>query len=329
MVITSQHGGSRPEHAEWQNKVFVYSGKSKKYPDFFEKTGYGTATGLKGVNCTHDFYPFWEGISVIPDDIKEPPPVTVDGKEYDYYQATQKQRSMERNIRATKREIEAQKAIGGDTTQLQAKLRKQSADYHKFSSDVGIRAKDNRLRVVGGSSNVARTKSYLKENKFVRSKNRGIIDSRNMANGMRKSPFNILDDEQIDMINSYADELKIPREILRYNVGTQTGFVDGGKFINIRGDIFPDINSNNNRDLLSEKAVLAHEYYGHMKHDPSQFRIGDWRDEFRASYSAAINAPGLSDSERRMLMLDAYDRAKEAGVAVKYNEKARKIIYGY
>ena len=28
-------------------------------------------------------------------------------------------------------------------------------------------------------------------------------------------------------------------------------------------------------------------------------------------------------------MIDAYDRAKEAGVTVKYNKKARLMIYGY
>lgn len=150
-----------------------------------------------------------------------------------------------------------------------------------------------------------------------------------MANGMRKSPLNILDDKQIEKINQYADELHIPRNVLSYNTGFQTGFSDRKKVINIRGDIFPDKTSYNNRDLLSERAVLAHEYYGHMKHDPSNFEVGDWRDEFRASYSAAINAPGLSDEERRMLMLDAYDRAKEAGISAKYNKKARKLIYGY
>lgn len=152
LVITSQHIGSRPEHVPWQNKVFSYSGKSKKYPDFFKETGYGTAAGLKGVNCTHDFYPFWEGSSVIPDDIVEPDPVKVNGREYTYYQATQQQRKMERAIRATKREIEAQKAIGGDTKELQVQLRRQTSDYHRFSIDVGIRAKDNRLRVVKGTS---------------------------------------------------------------------------------------------------------------------------------------------------------------------------------
>lgn len=160
LVITSQHMGARDEHVPWQNKVFSYSGKSKKYPDFRKETGYGTPGGIKGVNCTHDFYPFWEGRSTIPEDIKEPAPVTVNGKEYTYYQATQQQRKMERDIRATKREIEAQKAIGGDTKQLQAKLRKQTHDYKMFSNDVGIRPKENRLRVVRGNSDLKRTKAW-------------------------------------------------------------------------------------------------------------------------------------------------------------------------
>lgn len=167
LVITSQHMGSRPEHATWQNKVFSFSKKNKKYPDFFKVTGYGTAGGLKGVNCTHDFYPFWEGISIIPKDIKEPAPVTVNGKEYTYYQATQQQRKMERNIRATKREIEAQKSIGGDTKELQAKLRRQSADYRKFSNDAGILTRNNRLRVNSGSSDLKKTKSYTGMNKSI------------------------------------------------------------------------------------------------------------------------------------------------------------------
>lgn len=154
LVITSQHIGSRPEHVPWQNKVFSYSGKSKKYPDFVSGTGYGSAAGLKGVNCTHDFYPFFEGSSVIPDDIEEPAPVTVNGKEYTYYQATQKQRQMERSIRATKREIEAQKAIGGNTDDLLASLRRQRGEYYKFSADVNIRPKDNRLRVISGTSDL-------------------------------------------------------------------------------------------------------------------------------------------------------------------------------
>ena len=159
---------------------------------------------------------------------------------------------------------------------------------------------------------------------------RGIIEpERKMSNGLRTSPLRILNEKEIESILRDAESLNIPKNVLRFNVGNQTGFSDQDGIINIRGDILPDMTSRNLRDNLSQRAVLAHEYYGHYKAHPSSFRIGDWRDEFRASYRAAIDAPSLSDEERRMLMLDAYDRAKEAGVTVKYNKNARRIIYGY
>lgn len=155
------------------------------------------------------------------------------------------------------------------------------------------------------------------------------IDNRKMSNKLRGSIFHILTDDEILSIKEDAKSLKIPEEILRFNEGEQTGFVDDKNIICIRGDVLPDLNSTDLRDRLSQKAVLAHEYYGHYKHHPSAFRVGDWRDEFRASYSAALNAPNLSQEERRMLMLDAYDRPKEAGVKVNYNKKARGLIFGY
>lgn len=163
LVITSQHTGSRPEHAVWQNKVFSYSGKSKKYPDFRKGTGYGTAGGLKGVNCTHSFHPFWEGMDKIPKDIKPPEPVTVNGKQYGYYEASQRQRKMERDIRATKREIEAQKAIDGDqerVEELRARLRRQKEEYYDFSSKVDILPRDSRLRVISGTSDLKKTDAW-------------------------------------------------------------------------------------------------------------------------------------------------------------------------
>ena len=152
LVITSQHMGSRPEHAVWQNRVFSYSGKSKKYPDFFKATGYGTVTGLKGANCTHDFYPYWEGASVIPEDIKEPEAKVINGKKYTYYQMTQQQRKIERKIRATKREIEAQNLIGGDVAILKKNLSRQMEQYVSFCDKAELRPKKNRLRVIAGTS---------------------------------------------------------------------------------------------------------------------------------------------------------------------------------
>ena len=167
LVITSQHMGSRPEHAPWQNKVFSYSGKNKKYPDFFKETGYGTVTGLKGANCCHDFYPFWEGASVIPEDIKEPDPVMINGKEYTYYQCTQKQRAMERDIRALKREINATEALGMDSAELRSKLKLKMSEYLNFSDSANLKPKNNRLRVEKENLGKTRTSAYKRLEKIV------------------------------------------------------------------------------------------------------------------------------------------------------------------
>ena len=71
--------------------------------------------------------------------------MTIDGKDYTRYEATQEQRRQEQNIRATKREIEARKAIGSDYKDLNAKLRVQRTKYNEFSAAAGIRTKPNRL----------------------------------------------------------------------------------------------------------------------------------------------------------------------------------------
>ena len=98
--------------------------------------------------------------------------------------------------------------------------------------------------------------------------------------------------------------------------------------ISVRGDVLPDLAGSNVQDKMSSRSVLAHEYYGHLKSHPSEYEHGDWRDEFRASYHAALDAPDLTDEERGHLILDAYDRAKEAGEFTGYDETARRILYG-
>lgn len=170
LVITSQHMSARPDHAPWQNKVFSYSGKSKKYPDFFKETGYGTVTGLKGANCMHDFFPFWEGTSVIPPDVVEPEPRTINGKEYTYYECTQQQRKMERDIRALKREVNALEALGESTEEVQAKLKQKMAEYKDFSWKAGMKPKMNRLRIEG-HGNLAKTSAYKRHATSIRKNN--------------------------------------------------------------------------------------------------------------------------------------------------------------
>ncbi|WP_449134948.1 phage minor capsid protein [Senegalimassilia anaerobia] len=119
LVQTSSHGGARPSHAKWQGRVFSLSGKSKKYPPF-SRTGYGAVDGLCGANCKHDFGIYVEGQPLR----YERDPDGGDEKREERYQAEQKQRAIEREIRATKREATALKAAGLDDTKERVRLGK-------------------------------------------------------------------------------------------------------------------------------------------------------------------------------------------------------------
>ena len=155
LVEVSSHWGAREgeghaNHAGWQGKIYSVHGATEKYPNLEEATGYPSdPLGLCGYNCRHTFYPYWEGISEPADFPAEPAPVEVNGREYTYYQATQEQRRREREIRAMKREANALEAAGegGAAKELRSAIRGKALEYLKFSDEVGIRAKVERLGV--------------------------------------------------------------------------------------------------------------------------------------------------------------------------------------
>jgi len=148
------------------------------------------------------------------------------------------------------------------------------------------------------------------------------------ASGRRRNPLSLLTSEDIEHLKKEIEIIKADVNSFRFNEGARTGFSDDEGWINVRGDVFPDEDSTHPTDKMSERAVLAHEYYGHFLFSPSKFRVGDWRDEMRASYIAALKTPNLSDQDRAYLILDAYGRAKDAGRYFEYSKKAREIIYG-
>lgn len=106
MELTA-HSGARPSHASWQGKIVSRSGQ-KGYLNL-DDIGYGTATGFKGVNCRHDWYPYYKGsvrtYTQEQLDAWKNEKVTYNGKEYSKYDATQLQRAMERRIRADKKDL--------------------------------------------------------------------------------------------------------------------------------------------------------------------------------------------------------------------------------
>lgn len=154
-----------------------------------------------------------------------------------------------------------------------------------------------------------------------------MIDERS-AGGLRRSPFNVLSEEEIQHLKGEIAAIGADVSAFRFNQGQRTGYTDNIDAISVVGDVFSDRHSTHPRDLMSERAVLAHEYYGHRANRGTSLLPNSWNDEFRASYSAARNAPNLSDEDRLYLILDAVERAKEAGVSIRYNAFMRRCLYG-
>ena len=126
-VELSAHAGARPEHAEWQGKIYSRSGKSEKYPDFRSSTGYGTGAGLCGWNCRHSFGPCIEGSPRVWTDEKlaelSAPKYEYQGEQFTEYEARQKEKYFDRQITRWRREAEAMKAAGQDPNEARAKVK--------------------------------------------------------------------------------------------------------------------------------------------------------------------------------------------------------------
>lgn len=159
LVETTAHSGARPSHAEWQGQVFSRSGKSRKYPDFVQVTGYGTGEGLGGWNCSHSFYPFFEGL---PRTYSDKLLSDYKAKNYEYngkrmteYEALQTQRGIERRLRRWKRENLAMKAAGQDTTESAVKIAQWQAVQKNFLSQTGLKRQRDREQIAGWSRKTA------------------------------------------------------------------------------------------------------------------------------------------------------------------------------
>lgn len=147
-------------HVLWQGKVFYLSDHGErdplgKYPDLVESTGYGYVDGLSGANCRHKKYPWNEGISerTYTDEqlshIDDGHDVEFEGKHYTAFEATQKQRQIERTVRKLKREQTAYKAAGltEEERAVTARIRRLNKEYKAFSEAAGLPMQRERMRV--------------------------------------------------------------------------------------------------------------------------------------------------------------------------------------
>lgn len=153
MEITA-HSGARPSHQEWQGKIVDRTGRNSKYLTL-DDIGYQTAEGFMGVNCRHHWYPYFEGISIpawTKGDLEtiDNEPFDYEGKTYTEYQATQKQRYYERQIRKQKRKLKLIETSSNSDWKLQEKkrLREQQKKYKEFSKAANLKRKMDRTQIV-------------------------------------------------------------------------------------------------------------------------------------------------------------------------------------
>lgn len=197
LVEVTAHSGARDKdgpmgwenHKKWQGKVYRWakkSGKSTgKYSDFEKTCGYGSVTGIGGANCRHSWWPFLEGVmerTYTDEELADidPPPVEYEGRTYSAYEATQKQRQLERSIRRCKREKTAYQAAGleEEATAANIRLRRLREKYHAFSRAAGLPEQPERMRVLyGNSSHAAGAKGLANSAKrdIMRSTGDGLI----------------------------------------------------------------------------------------------------------------------------------------------------------
>lgn len=154
------------------------------------------------------------------------------------------------------------------------------------------------------------------------------VEAARMSGGARRPTNVLLDDADISRLTNEFVEIGGDPSKLRFNSGRQTSYVDELDVIRVRGDVLPIEDALHPRSSMSSRATLAHEL-GHQAHQGTNVAIGAWNDEFRASYWAAKNAPGLTVVERVDLLSDAILRAREAGVPIKMNKFMKETLYGY
>lgn len=145
------HSNSAPDHEPIQGKQYTDAE--------YEALNNSLVRRIGTLNCGHSAHPIVYGASVpqyTPEELEEmrqknEEGITFRGKHYTGYEATQKQRRLERAIRAQKRKILIDKATDDaeklETDQIKLQLLRQ--DYKAFSKAAGLRTQHERLEKVG------------------------------------------------------------------------------------------------------------------------------------------------------------------------------------
>ena len=162
----SAHANSAPDHEPIQGK---------QYSDAeYEALNNSLVRRIGTLNCGHAAFPIILGVNepqytheelekFRQDNAKG---VTVDGKHYTGYEATQMQRKLERAMRRQKRRILTAEATGDKDTLAvaQTRLQRLRQEYSRFSKAAGLRTENERTQVAGfGRKEAARASAAARK----------------------------------------------------------------------------------------------------------------------------------------------------------------------
>lgn len=160
IILVSAHigartgdGGQNPgNHLWWQGQFYSRTGRDKRFPNFYERTGYGTGVGLSGYNCRHSFGS-GDGVNNPYTDIQTADNVRMEKLE-------QRQRTLERRVRKTKREVmglqEAVEKCQNEAAKFELQqtldrksylLSRQNKAYNEFCKENSLRPLSERLQI--------------------------------------------------------------------------------------------------------------------------------------------------------------------------------------
>lgn len=145
LMELSAHSGARPSHAVWQGQLVSLSGRKGYLTK--DDIGYETIEGFGGVNCLHDWFPYFEGISTRNYTEKALKQMNAkcfeyNGVKYSEYEISQIQRKLEREIRAAKREkVAYQTAVAESDGELKGAMQ----EALKYSNSL-VRDKQAKMR---------------------------------------------------------------------------------------------------------------------------------------------------------------------------------------
>ena len=164
----SAHGGSAPDHEPIQGR---------QYPDAeFRRLNNSLQRRIGTLNCGHSAMPIIMGVNspqYTDEELEEfrrqnEEGVTVDGKRYTLYEATQRQRSLERSIRKRKAHILVDDALGDkeklQQDQIQLQILKQR--YHEFSKAAVLPEQHERLEKAGFTWKHGRAAEKVAERRY-------------------------------------------------------------------------------------------------------------------------------------------------------------------